>query len=217
MRSAVVPGALGVFGVFALLTLPLSAALCAAGTGIVNTIPRGHHGYHGQLSPPRLPASATAPVGGIPANYFRDFLRSGARFSVPWAVLAGIYRLECDFGRSRLPGCYPPGSQNAFGAQGPGQFLPGTWRRGLRPHQVIPLGPPTSSISQGYATDGDGDGVANPWDPADAIASTARMLAANGATSGHLAAAIFAYNHDPAYVSEVITLARRYDREAAHP
>lgn len=147
----------------------------------------------------------------IPAVYLADFEASGARFGVPWGVLAGIYQLECDFGRSQLAGCNPPGSQNGAGAQGPGQFLAPTWRVGLSFRSAIPLGPPTTSDAQGFATDGDNDGVANPWDPADAIASTARMLAAQGAASGGVSGAVFAYNHSPTYVNQVLGLAQVYD------
>ena len=129
---------------------------------------------------PRPPAASRVALAGIPPDYLAGAEEAGRRFGLPWTVLAGIYRLECDFGRSLLPGCNPPGTENPYGAQGPGQFLPTTWRRGLAPHEIIPPGPPTASTSQGYATDGDGDGVADPWDPADALASTARLLAANG-------------------------------------
>lgn len=161
------------------------------------------------------PGAVPAALPGIPAPYLVDLEAAGSHFAVPWTVLAGIYREECDFGQSRLLGCDPPGSQNAAGAQGPGQFLPGTWRRGLGPHQVIPSGPPTADTAAGFATDGNGDGVADPWDPADATASTARMLAADGAGSGDVAASVYAYNHDRTYVQAVLGWAATYQQEAA--
>ena len=156
-----------------------------------------------------------AAEGGIPPAYLTDFEVSSARFGVPWGVLAGIYRIECDFGRSTLAGCNPPGTENPAGAQGPGQFLAPTWRRALAPGQVVPPGPPTTSDAAGYATDGDGDGIADPWDPADAIASTARLLRANGAATGNLTAAVWAYNHDPSYVEDVLGLAAFYQAAPA--
>lgn len=159
-------------------------------------------------------ATAPASLASIPGDYLADIERAAARFDVPWAVIAGIYAEECDFGRSRLAGCNPPGTENSAGAQGPGQFLPTTWRRGLAPHQLIPLGPPTRDDAEGYATDGDGDGIADPWDPADAIAATARLLAANGAASGDVTGAVFAYNHDPLYVEAVLAHAATYERAA---
>jgi cell wall-associated NlpC family hydrolase len=153
-------------------------------------------------------------IAGIPAPYLTDLEQAGARYDVPWTVLAGIYYEECDFGQSQLAGCNPPGTENSAGAQGPGQFLPTTWRKGLAPYQLIPPGPPTTSNDQGYATDGDGDGVADPWDPADATAATARLLAASGASTGNLTAAVFAYNHSTDYVDAVLAQAAKYQQEA---
>ncbi|MBO0694204.1 MAG: lytic transglycosylase domain-containing protein [Acidimicrobiaceae bacterium] len=177
--------------------LPLAGAVLAMG-GLAVGAPAG---------------SETAPTasGGIPGDYLADFERAGSRFGVSWAIIAGIYAEECDFGRSGLAGCNPPGTENPAGAQGPGQFLPTTWRRGLAPYQLIPPGPPTRRDAEGYATDGDGDGIADPWDPADATASTARLLASNGAASGEVRRAIFSYNHDPGYVDAVLAHAAAYE------
>ena len=155
-------------------------------------------------------------AGPVPPEYRPLLTASARRYGVRWPVLAGIYKVECDFGRSREPGCNPPGTENAAGAQGPGQFLPPTWRRGLGPHQLIPPGPPTADIAEGYAADGDGDGIADPWSTADAVAGTARLLAANGGTdAGTVAGAIFAYNHDPAYVQQVLAYAAAYAGQEA--
>ncbi|MCL2394344.1 MAG: lytic transglycosylase domain-containing protein [Acidimicrobiaceae bacterium] len=179
--------------------------------------PRGHRPHHGRTGGPGAgrDGDGAGHARRHPRQLSGDFERSGARFGVSWAVIAGIYAEECDFGRSRLAGCNPPGTENPAGAQGPGQFLPTTWRRGLAPHQLIPPGPPTPTVAEGYATDGDGDGIADPWDPADAIASTARLLAANGAASGDVAGAIFSYNHDPSYVAAVLAHAAAYENQAS--
>jgi cell wall-associated NlpC family hydrolase len=72
---------------------------------------------------------------------------------------------------------------SSAGALGPMQFLPSTW-----------------------ATYGEGGNIDNP---ADAIPAAARYLLANGAPSD-LAAAIFAYNHSPDYVSTVLSWASTY-------
>ncbi len=50
------------------------------------------------------------------------------------------------------------------------------------------------TTSEGYATDGDGDGFADVWNPADAIAGAARLLRANGAPADYRRA-LYAYNH----------------------
>lgn len=164
-----------------------------------------------------MAAASTGPspvgaVAGIPAPYPAAFAAAAARFAVPWGVLAGIYKVECDFGTSVLMGC-PRGTENSAGAEGPGQFLAPTWRRSLPPRALIQPGPPAPA-GGGEATDGDGDGVADAWDPFDAVASTARMLASDGAATD-LPRAIFSYNHDPSYVAEVLSLAAGYERAAA--
>src|SRR5439155_23991721 len=54
-----------------------------------------------------------------------------------------------------------------------------------------------------YGVDANGDGVADPYNPADAIFSAARYLQAAGA-SQNLQRAIFAYNHAWWYVQSVM-------------
>lgn len=51
----------------------------------------------------------------------------------------------------------------------------------------------------------------SPYDPPDAVYAAARDLCANGAADpNRLASAVFAYNHDPAYVAQVLDLAAAY-------
>jgi murein DD-endopeptidase MepM/ murein hydrolase activator NlpD len=69
------------------------------------------------------------------------------------------------------------------------QFMPATWLE--------------------YGIDASGDGVADPWNAADAIYSAARYLAASGAATD-LYGAVYAYNHADWYVQEVLDLARLY-------
>jgi hypothetical protein len=79
-------------------------------------------------------------------------------------------------------------------------------------------GPPIAAgqESQGYATDGNGDGIADPWDPADAIHTAARYLHVSGAP-GDYNAAIWAYNHSDAYRSNVLGWAESYRAAATRP
>jgi cell wall-associated NlpC family hydrolase len=137
--------------------------------------------------------SSALEVAGIPAEYLGLFQAAGARYGVPWAVLAGIGKLECDDGQDPDPSCTHEGSVNYAGAGGPMQFLAATWAA--------------------YAVDGDGDGRTDRWDAADAIFTAAHYLRASGAP-GEMERAIFAYNHSSAYVAEVLRWAARYESEA---
>jgi murein DD-endopeptidase MepM/ murein hydrolase activator NlpD len=104
---------------------------------------------------------------------------AGAAYGVPWEVLAAINKVESDFGRNTGP--------SSAGALGWMQFMPSTWMR--------------------WGLDADGDGVANPWDPEDAIYAAARYLAAAGAQED-LYRAVYAYNHADWYVRDVLALAQ---------
>ncbi len=154
-----------------------------------------------------LPSPAA--VADIPADYLALYQQAAARFGIDWAVLAAIGKIECDHGRSQAPGCNPPGTVNGKGATGPMQFLGSTWRAGTPPMTVPTVGPPTATTGEGYATDGDGDGLADVWDPADAIAAAARLLAANGAPADYRQA-LYAYNPDRTYVDAVLAQANQY-------
>src|SRR5207249_4247707 len=60
-----------------------------------------------------------------------------------------------------------------------------------------------------WGVDADGDGIADPWNAADAIYAAARYLAAAGGQSD-ISRAVFAYNHADWYVREVLDLAHVY-------
>jgi cell wall-associated NlpC family hydrolase len=140
-----------------------------------------------------LGAGTPAQVAGIPPEYLRLFIAAGARYDVPWAVLAGIGKVECDDGQDPDPSCTREGAVNYAGAGGPMQFLASTWAA--------------------YAVDGNGDGRADRWNPPDAIFTAARYLHANGAPR-ELERAIYAYNHSSAYVALVLHWAHTYEQEA---
>lgn len=154
-------------------------------------------------------APSPVAIADIPTNYLVDYQRAAARYGIDWAVLAAIGKIECDHGRSQAAGCNPPGTLNAAGATGPMQFLGSTWRSGTPSMTVPPVGPPTVSTVAGYATDGDGDGLADVWNPADAIAAAARLLRANGAPADYRRA-ILAYNPSAAYADRVLAQAAEY-------
>ena len=129
-----------------------------------------------------------APIG-VP-NFFIDsfeippfllpiYQAAGIQYDVPWQVLAAINEIETDYGRNL--------SVSTAGAVGWMQFLPSTWKR--------------------WAVDANGDGIADPYNPADAIFTAARYLQAAGA-SKNISQAIFAYNHAGWYVQSVLLRAQ---------
>jgi cell wall-associated NlpC family hydrolase len=167
----------------------------------------------GIVSWPARPAGYGLPsqvaITDIPADYLVLYHRAAARFGIDWAVLAAVGKLECDHGRLQAPGCNPPGTVNRAGATGPMQFLGPTWRAGT-PLGAVPVpGPPTRTAGEGYATDGDGDGIADVWSPADAIAGAGRLLEANGAPADYRRA-LYAYNPSASYVERALAQAEEY-------
>ncbi|HEX4526945.1 MAG TPA: lytic murein transglycosylase [Gaiellaceae bacterium] len=106
---------------------------------------------------------------------------AGATYGIPWEVLAAINKVESNFGQNMGP--------SSAGAVGWMQFMPSTWLR--------------------YGVDANGDGVADPWNPNDAVYSAARYLAAAGGASD-LSRAVYAYNHATWYVNDVLGLASAY-------
>jgi hypothetical protein len=125
----------------------------------------------------------------IPPAYLRLYQQAAERYGLDWSILAGIGKVECDHGRDPDPSCATQGAVNSAGAGGPMQFIASTWSR--------------------YGIDGDGDGVKDRWDAADAIFSAANYLQASGAPR-RLRQALLAYNHADWYVAEVEGWAARY-------
>ncbi len=152
----------------------------------------------GLLDPPARAAPARKPAAGqpgpsqaavadIPTKYLRLYRQAGARYRIPWPVLAAIGKVESDHGRVRLPGVRS--GSNWAGACGPMQIgcVPG------------------SKAGNSWVRYGRG----RPHDPANAIPAAARYLVDHGARRT-LDRALFAYNHSWTYVAKVKALARRY-------
>jgi len=100
-----------------------------------------------------------------------------------WTLLAAVHKTETSFGRGA--------AVSSAGAQGPMQFMPETFAA--------------------YGVDGDGNGLVETNDLEDAVFSAAKYLCANGAGDpARLRSALWHYNHDPAYVDQVATLAASY-------
>jgi membrane-bound lytic murein transglycosylase B len=148
-----------------------------------------------QAAPARKPATSCRPkptraaIADIPRSYFRLYCKAGARYRIPWSLLAAIGKVESDHGRSRLAGVRS--GSNWAGACGPMQLgcVPG------------------SKAGNSWARYGRG----RPHDPANAIPAAARYLVDHGARH-NLDQAIYAYNHSRTYVAKVKQLAGRYAR-----
>ena len=104
------------------------------------------------------------------------------------AILAGINEIETAFGTNL--------NVSSAGAVGWMQFMPATW--------------------EGYGVDANGDGVADPFNPEDAIFAAANYLSASGMPADTYGA-IFAYNHADWYVSEVLANASCHAAEVGVP
>lgn len=167
-----------------------------------------------------------AEVTGIPVEALEAYRSAALEYEIDWTILAAIGLKECDHGRSQLPGCRP-GTANRCGARGPMQFLGNTWRRGTdavptgdcpgpEHFSADPTGPPVDRGQEGhgFATDGNGDDDANPWEWEDATHAAARKLVYDGVRD-NLPEALFRYNPSPDYVDDVIDEARKYDSKVA--
>ncbi len=150
----------------------------AVGLGALAVLlPLGLIGAGGSTTRELGPFDADALAGEIPPVILDAYLDAADEWDLDWALLAAIGKLECDHGRHRAPGCWPPGTINRAGARGPMQFLGSTWRSSAGTHDLDVAGPPTPD-GHGYATDGDGDGIADPWSTHDAVHAAARYLVA---------------------------------------
>ena len=96
-----------------------------------------------RAAPARTPAAGCQPkptraaTADIPRGYLRLYCQAGARYRVPWSVLAAVGKVESDHGRVRLPGVRS--GSNWAGACGPMQIgcVPGQQGR----QQLGPLRP----------------------------------------------------------------------------
>lgn len=143
-------------------------------------------------SSPSSPSAAA--LADIPGNLLPVYQAAAERCAMPWAVVAAVGKVESDHGRSTAQGVQS--GANFAGASGPMQFLAPTWAA--------------------YGVDGNGDGIANVYDPIDAIHGAANYLCATGAGDpARLRKAIWHYNHAEWYVNKVLAQAAEYEAAAA--
>jgi len=96
---------------------------------------------------------------------------------------------------------------------GVGWKSPGGTAKGDLPDSVDLTDPKVIQQYGGYGTDGDGDGIADPMNPVDAIHSAARYLAANKKPGVDWFAPngpIYQYNHSMGYVQRVKQYAEQF-------
>lgn len=148
----------------------------------------------------------------IPAAYIPIYKEAAEKYGVPWNLLAAHHRVETRF--STISPMISP-----VGAIGHMQFMPLTWVGWAYPgdrlgNANIPdsilTSPEAIKKYGGYGIDGDGDGRADPMNLKDAVHTAAKYLAANGASSGDLRKAVYAYNHSEQYVNDVLGFADLY-------
>jgi membrane-bound lytic murein transglycosylase B len=135
---------------------------------------------------PSLSASTCA-AAAVPPVLIPIYQRASAQYGLGSqgpAILAGINAVETGFGTNLGP--------SSAGAEGWMQFMPSTWAE--------------------WGVDANGDGVADPNNPEDAIFAAARYLSAAGMPADTYGA-IYAYNHADWYVSEVLADAGCYATE----
>src|SRR6266511_5324539 len=122
-------------------------------------------------------AAPARPVPGIPAPYLHWYVVGGhVCRQIPWNVLAGVGEVESGHGANMGP--------SSAGAIGPMQFLHSTWRS--------------------WGRDGNGDGTADPYSPADAVVSAAHYLCFYARRFGSVGLAVAAYNAGPQAVADAV-------------
>src|SRR5260221_4849701 len=143
----------------ALVAVGVLAALVVAITGTVMAILGAEIACMGGGGPAVAAPATKAAVREIPPKRLRIYQQAGQRFDVDWAFLASIGYQEC--GHGACAHVYPSG------CGGPMQIAI------VRESACSPGSGPT--IWERYHVDADGGG-ADPFDPADAIFTAARML-----------------------------------------
>ncbi|MBW3538495.1 lytic transglycosylase domain-containing protein [Candidatus Parcubacteria bacterium] len=140
----------------------------------------------------------------IPPEYLVLYQQAAANACpehLPWTVLAGIGSRESDHGRHQGDGVQS--GSNAYGASGVMQI-------GTRAD--LPAGDQWAVVG----ADGDGDGVKDVHNPADAIPGAVNHLRRGGVCEGQLGQAIWNYNHACWYIHKVVSRAREYGLPSDH-
>ena len=160
-------------------SLCVAPAPSASGTGTdgIAVLAAPGSPRYGSLNNPPVP---------IPPDIERLYTTAGARYGLPWTLLAGIGMEETNHGTNTKSDAHGVGLM---------QFLPSTWTE--------------------YGVDGDGDGHADIGNDIDSIYSAANYLAALDARAGGDAViqALHIYNPNTWYANDVLYYAAAYAGE----
>ena len=169
----------------AVLALALSSTAAADTFRVVDHSPSTGASSSTTFASGTTPIPFTEDAGSAGAMSFAElrgiWQAAGSTYGIPWQVLAAINKVETNFGQNLGP--------SSAGAVGWMQFMPSTWAR--------------------WGIDANGDGVADPNNPTDAIFTAARYLAGCGGQFD-IVRAVYCYNHATWYVNEVLGLAALY-------
>ncbi len=145
---------------------------------------------------------------------------------VDWALVAGIGKVESDHGRifgghigadgTVTPPIFGP-QLDGSGVGGnitpmpidewTGQYgLDGDWLRAIGPMQFLP------ESFERFGVDGDADGLTDPHNLYDAVASAANLLCSTANGESDPAVIVLAYNRSSTYRDQVLDWADRYRR-----
>ncbi|ANU23420.1 lytic transglycosylase domain-containing protein [Planococcus donghaensis] len=152
----------------------------------------------------------------VPEENIPLYKEAADAYNIPWTLLAAHHRIETRF--STMDPLLSP-----VGAEGHLQFMPCTFVGWSHPSCS---GQGQGDISDedkvnidviayygGYGVDGNGDGIADPYNLTDSLYSAANYLSQNGAAEGDLERAIFQYNHSDEYVADVLQFYHLYEEE----
>lgn len=143
----------------------------------------------------------------IPVEYIPIYKAAAEKYGIHWPLLAAHHRIETRFSTMKS-------DVSPVGAEGPMQFMPCTFVGWSHPTcsgfgkgeitEEEKTSPKIIAKYGGYGVDGNGDGVADPFNMYDAIYSAANYLSHAGAKEGKLTQAVFQYNHSSEYVIDVL-------------